>query len=666
MKLIIEDDEGRKTVVPFLREEITIGRQEGNTIRLTERNVSRRHCKLVRSNGSIWVEDLGSYNGVRVNGDRVEGKQPIKPGDLIEVGDYDLAIEGDGAAAEPNGAAAGPAAGGGDDTRSTMRMAAPVEAAEPAALSMQPTRAASGPKDPHKFEPTSVIKAPVSRGDRKIEAVPADKAPRLVALTTEHAGKEFVLDKTVIGIGKGPENEVSVDHRSVSRNHCQVVRDADGTWKVLDLQSANGVKVNGEPYGEAPLRAGDTLQLGHLRFRFVGPGEVFQFVPEPTTGVTQALPSPRSKLPLIGAIAGVVLLGGGVGIAALAGAFSGDAAEVDPPAVAAAGKDPAPKPEAPKPDGAKPEGTKVGEPKAPDEVAAVAAKPDDPPLIPAGTKELAEAEKAFGEKRWKDAEKLADAAVNAGAGEKAEALLDKARAEQEAQAAFAAAQKAVNKGDGQTALDELDKVPQDSALQADAKPLRFRAGVLYVQEVVKESRALVRQKRFDDARAVLDEADVRVPNDPGLEKARAELDKAEAGAGAVAARVEKKDRAATPASGRRDRSDADEESSKGPGAEDEAASKREEAKRSFETGVGLASKGQCKQAIPAFHKSLQLNPALAESHKYLGTCYAQLGDGDNGAKHYRKFLELQPNHPQAPQIRKILDQYEEYQSKKGG
>ncbi len=34
MKLIIEDDEGRKTVVPLVREEITIGRQDGNIIRI--------------------------------------------------------------------------------------------------------------------------------------------------------------------------------------------------------------------------------------------------------------------------------------------------------------------------------------------------------------------------------------------------------------------------------------------------------------------------------------------------------------------------------------------------------------------------------------------------------------------------------------------------------
>src|SRR5207253_2569402 len=77
MKLIIEDDEGRKTVVQLVRDEITIGRQDGNTIRLTERNVSRRHARLVKENGNVLIEDLGSYNGVRVNGEKITGRTPI-------------------------------------------------------------------------------------------------------------------------------------------------------------------------------------------------------------------------------------------------------------------------------------------------------------------------------------------------------------------------------------------------------------------------------------------------------------------------------------------------------------------------------------------------------------------------------------------------------------
>ena len=47
-KLVIQDDEGKTTVVPLIRDEITIGRKEGNTIRLTERNVSRRHARIGR------------------------------------------------------------------------------------------------------------------------------------------------------------------------------------------------------------------------------------------------------------------------------------------------------------------------------------------------------------------------------------------------------------------------------------------------------------------------------------------------------------------------------------------------------------------------------------------------------------------------------------------
>src|SRR2546430_10172824 len=88
MKLIIEDDEGRKTVVPLVREEITIGRQDGNTIKLSERNVSRRHARLKKDNGSLLIEDLGSYNGVRVNGERIARAAPGKGGDPIRIRDH--------------------------------------------------------------------------------------------------------------------------------------------------------------------------------------------------------------------------------------------------------------------------------------------------------------------------------------------------------------------------------------------------------------------------------------------------------------------------------------------------------------------------------------------------------------------------------------------------
>src|SRR4051794_2143005 len=96
-KLVIQDDEGKTTVVPLIRDEITIGRKEGNTIRLTERNVSRKHARIVRANGSVAIEDLGSYNGVRGNGTRISQRTPLTVSDRVQIGDYLIELKAEGA-----------------------------------------------------------------------------------------------------------------------------------------------------------------------------------------------------------------------------------------------------------------------------------------------------------------------------------------------------------------------------------------------------------------------------------------------------------------------------------------------------------------------------------------------------------------------------------------
>src|SRR5271163_4568171 len=111
-KLAIEDDEGKRIVVPLTLEQYTIGRKDGNTIRLTERNVSREHARIYKKNGaggaakkdagdgashaggSVFVlEDLTSYNGVFVNGLRVTHAQSLSHGDLVQIGDYRIVLQ---------------------------------------------------------------------------------------------------------------------------------------------------------------------------------------------------------------------------------------------------------------------------------------------------------------------------------------------------------------------------------------------------------------------------------------------------------------------------------------------------------------------------------------------------------------------------------------------
>ncbi len=93
--LVIEDRDGKKQVMPFSGDEIVVGRGgQGNTVRLQERDVSRHHARFSRSNGTVWVEDLGSSNGTLVNGERIQGKRRIREGDLVQIGGYDIAVVG--------------------------------------------------------------------------------------------------------------------------------------------------------------------------------------------------------------------------------------------------------------------------------------------------------------------------------------------------------------------------------------------------------------------------------------------------------------------------------------------------------------------------------------------------------------------------------------------
>src|SRR5690606_6222022 len=91
-RLRIEDDEANRTVVNLVRKEYSIGRAEGNSVRLTERKVSRLHAGLRRTSDGWVIEDLKSQTGSFANERRVEGVQPIDHRDKIRIGDYDISL----------------------------------------------------------------------------------------------------------------------------------------------------------------------------------------------------------------------------------------------------------------------------------------------------------------------------------------------------------------------------------------------------------------------------------------------------------------------------------------------------------------------------------------------------------------------------------------------
>jgi two-component system response regulator AtoC len=82
------DDEARRSRVIDLTDgvEITFGRSRACTVSIDSERVSRQHTRVWRAGDELWAADLGSRNGTRVNGARIEGPTRIGPGDELVIG----------------------------------------------------------------------------------------------------------------------------------------------------------------------------------------------------------------------------------------------------------------------------------------------------------------------------------------------------------------------------------------------------------------------------------------------------------------------------------------------------------------------------------------------------------------------------------------------------
>ena len=221
-KLTIEDDQASKTVVHLVRDEYSIGRAEENTVRLTERNISRRHARLTKP-GDRWVlADLSSYNGCYVNGQRVSEQHEIVHGDLVQLGDYRLQVI--------------------DDTI--------VEVAT--------------------FD--KAVTMPAAPRSQALLGQP----DRLVMVVGPSVGAEYPLTQDhPLVMGRGEECDVPVNHPSVSRVHAEIQPLGDGRYEIVDRESANGVRVNGVELPRTLLDARDVIELGDVILKFIPAGDIY-------------------------------------------------------------------------------------------------------------------------------------------------------------------------------------------------------------------------------------------------------------------------------------------------------------------------------------------------------------------------------------------------------
>lgn len=293
-QLTIEDDEGGRTLLPLSRSEYKLGRDESNGIRLTERNISRRHASLVQGPNGWEILDHESYNGCYVNGERVVERTLLHNNDVIQVGDYRIFITED--------------------------------------LTARPSGSAPTPPPPE-----------------QLPAPAAERPNRLILLAGPEPGREYVLEGAeMYVIGREADCAVSINHPSVSRTHADIRALGAGRLEILDRGSSNGVKVNGTELRRALLEGGDLIELGEVKLRFLERGQVVRLGADSSqqmAALTAARPATFSVRPGAQKSKAPLFIGIGVGAVIIIGLLVAVVGGKDADKNAAASASSAPAPE---------------------------------------------------------------------------------------------------------------------------------------------------------------------------------------------------------------------------------------------------------------------------------------------------------------------------------
>jgi predicted component of type VI protein secretion system len=91
---------------------------------------------------------------------------------------------------------------------------------------------------------------------------------RLVALSGHQAGMEYDLAGDRVTIGRGPGVNLSFDDAAMSRQHA-AVDFVGGAFRIHDLGSTNGLRINGNRVQVEDIKNGDRIEIGTQLFQLV-------------------------------------------------------------------------------------------------------------------------------------------------------------------------------------------------------------------------------------------------------------------------------------------------------------------------------------------------------------------------------------------------------------
>ena len=239
--VVITEKGGAQRRTEFSKNEVTIGRVQGNDIILPKGNVSKRHSRIVFKDERFIVVDLKSTNGTYVNGRKITSPLVVRAGDKIYIGDFILTIEETASESANNGASP------------PQAVAAPAAPAPPAPAQAPPAAPPAAPVAAPVEKPSIPPELPSTPTGKAAGNIPAEAVGP--SGSTEHS-QSFAGDHgAIIALAKLLEADVDLDELSAAGS----IDEADIKKRIDQLGAAHDDAVKDhvlqEAVGLGPLQA---------------------------------------------------------------------------------------------------------------------------------------------------------------------------------------------------------------------------------------------------------------------------------------------------------------------------------------------------------------------------------------------------------------------------
>lgn len=209
----------------------TIGRAPSASLVLHSPGVSRTHATVYLVDEGVVIHDEGSANGVRINGKLITGPVLLDEDSEVRISGFTLRLYS-------------------RDVPGTPKPSTSVRRDEFSGDD-------EGPNFDTRLEAASDAGAALAR-----------KKLQLTGRGGPYDGVEFRIDKVLASVGREADNDVTLEHASVSRRHAQLRLSVSGDrLTVMDLRSANGTFVDGQRLKRAEAVVGSVVRFGDLAFK---------------------------------------------------------------------------------------------------------------------------------------------------------------------------------------------------------------------------------------------------------------------------------------------------------------------------------------------------------------------------------------------------------------